>query len=533
MLALGLATSSPALAAGERERGLRLAREGRCVPALAELGVARTADPRDAESSLVMGQCLIRLGRYSEAAAAIEVARAVNPVLDGVDVSLAIARYHMEEPDAARAALDRAEARNPERANVQLYRGLLLLERSENNAGIGALERARTLDPAYAEPVSSFYQGLALAELDEREEARVALQRVVDEWPGTPWADEAASTLKRLEGESERWWLSASIGAEYDSNVLLRGSGVDVPDDISDDADWRGVWTASGGVTLLDHPDWAIGVMGSYYGTKQDDVPEFDTHYPTASIWVDHPWSDSLVSRFRYEFGYAWVDEDPYLLANRFMTSLYQTWEEAGQTEVFARYERNDFRFDNQDVTDTNATPPGGCSDTSGAFCGPVGLDEASARDRDGHAFTVGVAHSIALEDIGPFPAPQPHGRYAFTRYDSDGEEYRHDQHAFSLGAEQALPFSFVLGLEASYAYRKYDNPTTFPEPDERGPSYTRASNDRKEHQWTGGASLSRALTDHLGVSLYWRFDDNDSNAPVFDYDRQVVGFKLTGSLGP
>jgi tetratricopeptide (TPR) repeat protein len=521
---LALLTSSAARA--DRERGLRLAREGRCEAALADLAAARAADPRDGEASLVTGQCLIRLKRYAEAAAALEVARAASPGLAGVDVSLAIARYHLEEYEPARAALARAEAQGADRANVQLYRGLLLLEAAENEAGIDALERARALDPSYAEPVASFYQGLALGAIGERERARRVLQRVVDEWPGTDWAEQAAAALARLDAPDFQGWLQASAGAEYDSNVVLRGPGVDLPDDISDDQDWRGVWTAAGGVAFVRDPDWTLGIAGSYYGTEQDEVDAFDTHYPSASIWLDHPWSQRLLSRLRYEFGYAWVDEDPYLVAHRFGTSLFRSFGSSGQTELFGGYERDDYRFDNEDVPERGASPI--CPFT---LCGPPGLNEASARNRDGQAFTGGLRHAVPLRSLGPLGSPEARAGYAYTRYDSRGLEYSHRQHAFSLGGSVSLPLELAFDTDATYAYRRYDDPTTFAEAGTTG-EYARDDDDRQEHQWTLRAALALAWTENLGVALTWRYEDNDSNADVFDYDRHVVGLKVTGSLG-
>jgi tetratricopeptide (TPR) repeat protein len=524
---LALLSLAPPPALADRERGLRLAREGRCPAALADLAAARAADPRDAEASLVTGQCLIRLKRYEEAAAALEVARAVSPGLEGVDISLAIARYHLEEYETARAAIARAEAKDADRADVQLYRGLLLLEAAENEAGIDAFESARALDPAYSEPVASFYQGLALGATGDRERARRVLRRVALEWPGTDWAEQAELALSRLDAPDFRGWLQASAGAEYDSNVVLRGSGVDLPDDISDDEDWRGVFTASGGVAFVRHPEWTLSVAGGYYGTEQDEVDAFDTHYPTASIWLDHPWSDTTVSRLRYEFGYAWVDEDPYLAAHRFGTSLFRSFGSAGQTELFAGYERDDYRFDSEDVPERGASPICPFS-----LCGPPGLNEASARNRDGQAFSGGLAHGLPLPDLGPLESPGARAGYAYTRYDSRGLEYSHRQHAFSLGASATLPLELVFDADATYAYRRYDDPTTFPEPGTTG-EYARDDDDREEHQWTLRAALSRALTEQVSVALSWRYEDNDSNAEVFEYDRHVVGLKVTGSLGP
>ena len=126
-----------------RERAFRLAREGRCAAALPELTRIRATDPRDAEASLLAGQCSIRQQQYAASVSALEDARRVDPHLPGLELSLAIAHYHLDDLDRAEESLRRAEARDPARAAVQLYRGLLLVGRAEHAAGVAALDRAR------------------------------------------------------------------------------------------------------------------------------------------------------------------------------------------------------------------------------------------------------------------------------------------------------------------------------------------------------------------------------------------------------
>lgn len=521
-----------ARAADPRERGLELAREGRCTAALPELERARAERPDDAEASLVAGQCLIRLQRYPEAAAAIEAARAANPGLPGVDVSLAIARYHLDEPEAAREALDRAEARDPDRANVQLYRGLLLLDASERDAGLGALSRARDLDPAYAEPVASFYEGIALAEVD-RERARRALERVVEGWPGTSWAEEAGRALERLQPEGPEWWLAGSVGVEYDTNVVLKGSGVDLPDEISDEADWRGVWTLSAGSTVYRDDLWTLGVMGGYYGTRQADITQFDTRYPTASLWLDRKLGADTIARGRYEYGFAWVDEDQYLSEHVFEGSLFQGFGDRGQTRFDLRYTRDDFLFGTFDVPDGPGTPEAACDDGL-TTCGPPGLNEASARNRDGWEISAGLLHALPLPDTLGLTGLSARAGYAFSWYDSRGREYSFQQHAFEVGAAATLPWQLRFDAQVGFAYRPYRNPSTYPDhtPTD-GTEYALSGTNKREREWNVAASLELPVGEYLGLMLAWRYDDNDSSAAVFDYHRHVVGLHLTGRIGP
>jgi hypothetical protein len=90
-----------------------------------------------------------------------------------------------------------------------------------------------------------------------------------------------------------------------------------------------------------------------------------------------------------------------------------------------------------------------------------------------------------------------------------------------------------TLEAEAGFAYRPYRHPSTFPDPPTgNNQEYPLAGTDRREHEWTVGASLGRALGEHLRLSLDWSYDHNESTAAVFDYHRHVVGLHLQGSLG-
>ncbi|HEX5067774.1 MAG TPA: hypothetical protein VFY49_16765, partial [Myxococcota bacterium] len=64
--ALVLALCATPAFADARERGMTLAREGRCEAALGELSQARAATPADVEVLRMIGLCELRLHRYAE-----------------------------------------------------------------------------------------------------------------------------------------------------------------------------------------------------------------------------------------------------------------------------------------------------------------------------------------------------------------------------------------------------------------------------------------------------------------------------------
>jgi len=537
LLAVSLAPAGAWAAERALSRGERLAVEGRCEAALPRLEEELEATPDDARAAWRLGQCALRLGEYGRAARALERSLAADPSRVRARLDLARARYHAGDLDAALAALRAGEAELAGDATWQLYRGMVARGRGETDTAVRALERALALDADAVEPVASYHLGLALRERGDAQRADALLRGVAEAWAGTAWATEARRALGG-DADARRAWLTLGAGAEYDDNVVLVGRDVPLPRDISDEAGARGVWLASGGVDLGHWGDTAAGVLASYRGRTHadDDLRAFDSHFPTASLWVDHALRPDTHLRVRGDLGYAWVDGDPFLGTGGGRISLLHAWSRRSTTELFGGGFADDYLFSFLDVPDGAGAPGDACPAAQPAFfvvCGPPGLDEGDARDRDGWALEAGLAHAAALPARWPGD-PSLRGGYTFTRFDADGREYTHASHRLFLGAAFALPWAFALDLEGSWTARVFRHPSTHPEQDAlvAGEQYALSGLRRREHALEGEVRLSRALGERLAATARYRYRDNRSTADVFDYDQHLVGLVLTVTLG-
>ena len=422
-----------------------------------------------------------------------------------------IARYHLGDFEGAQSEREAAEKAYPERAEVHLYSGLLLLHEAESLKAASALERARALDAQAVEPMASYYAGLAWQSARDRERAEEALRRVQEQAPGTTWAEQAA---RALAGEDDApagrsWWAIVSAGFEYDDNVVLRGEGVDRPDDISDDGSPAGLWSFDSGVELWRRGDWAAGIGASYAGSAYTDFSDFDEQTPGVRGWLDHRINESLLARLGADFEYTWLDYDKYVAYYGMTGSLLADLGDWGSAYGFLRFAQASFP----------TTPP--------SFpVGPSGSPDQTraARDRDGNEVRVGFDY---WRELGPSTLVR--AGYTYQYYDSDGSEYDFDSHEFTLGLRHELPWNFALDLSGSVELRPYDNPSTFEDPPGSAGSFE--SSDRDEQTYRFDAVIERPINRWLTGSLYYGFKDNDSNVDVFDYDRNVVGFLLTVQL--
>ncbi len=544
---IGLLFASSVLHAEERRptRGERLALEGRCEVAVPELEreLELVPAPESARVAWRLGQCALRAREYARARGALERALAIDPSLAEANLDLARARYHSGDLGGADAALRAGESLSGE-ALWQLYRGMVDLGRGDAAAAVQALQRAVDInaatfqtraDPQAVEPVASYYLGLALRAAGEEERARERLDAVADGWAGTDWANEANRSLGRA---PRRAWLNLGAGMGYNDNVASLGRDAPLPEEFVEEDDFLAVLVANTGAYLGRWGANSAGLLASYRGrihTDRDDLREFDTHFPTASLWLNRELRGDTAVRFRYDFGYVWFDTDPVLIENGGRLSLIRAWSARSATELHVRAFSEDVRFSFLDRPDGPGIAGAPCAVPLPApytSCGPRFLNERSARDLDGYGGGGGISHSIAVP-LGSLPIPDPSlsAGYAYTNLETDGREYTHQAHRVFLGLGFVLPWNLGLDLEGSYMRRLFRHATTFPDREDQlrasgSPprQYFLSDDPRRDDRYSLDARLSIPLTERVSASLLYNFRANSSNAGPFDYEQQAVG---------
>jgi tetratricopeptide (TPR) repeat protein len=536
----GLAAAGAAHAAGSAEtallRGEELARQGRCDEAQAQLAQVPETGDLAARAALASGQCWLKVQRFDEAAVAFERAARLEPEKAQSQLWLAIARFHQGDHAGARTALDAAQPTLGQRAEWQLYDGLLRLQAADAAAAAASLERARRTDPAAVEPVASYYEGVARATSQDRDEAEEALRRVQTLAPGTPWADEAGRALAALGPEEEAWWVTLRAGVEYDDNVVLLADGVARPLDISSSHDVSAAYYVNAGYEYWRTRDWSAGVMLTYYGEDYQDLEDFDTQYPVGSLWLDRRFTEDTTGRLRYDLGYAWVGgSEPFLFNQGLTAAVYQGWDRWGRTDLYATvYLYNYLYPESPDAADQ---VPGGADFSSCAgpaagaiVCSPFGIDESRERNRDGLGTILGIDHTIGL----PLQTELTAG-YAYGRFSARGSEYSQQAHEVHLRTLTLLPWRISLDTWASYAYEPYRNASSFPNPREvfRNVQYPLQSERRRDDVYRLAVGVERPIVGNLSASIRYSYTKYDSNVAVFAYDREVTGAYLTYRFHP
>lgn len=490
---LWLAGTLLALAAPGRSSsppdGLRLAAEGRCAEALSLLGDA----PSDPGAQRARALCLLQEASYADAARALAQVESADP---SVATDLGVACFHAGDLAGAEDALLRAQRRGDARAEVPLYLGLIALERAEAAEAAARLEVAATGSSDPFAPAAAFYAGVARARAGDSAAAREALERVARDWPETAWATEARRAAAAL-ADSRAAFASLRLGFEHDSNVVLRGQGVVLPEEMPGQADQRLFWRAAGGRSWQPSGSAQVGAALVFSGWLHGDLSDFDVLNPSLTLWADRRLGERTLLRGLAAYAHAWVGGDDFLSEPTFALELHHAWPERGATRGFVELVPDDYRF---------ASP-----ETDPAL--------RRARDRDGLGVRVGAEQRIPL----PGGAGALTATLAYRGFSADGTEYSFDSPELALGWESILPASFELAAGVWYAYRLYRHPTTYPP----------EGSDRREHDVSTELSLRRPVWRRLSLETRWRYERNHSNVDAFDYTRHVAGLYASWSLNP
>ncbi|MBY0399035.1 hypothetical protein K2X89_01985 [Myxococcota bacterium] len=508
---------------------------GRCEQAQDRLAGVAGLENR---ARLLAGQCFIRAGRYPEALSNLDRARGGRDLsgaqVGDVELYRGVALYHLERYAEATTALTAAEGLTSEPAELSLYRGLIALRNGDSERAAPDLEAAALLSPALTEPVASYYAGLAWQGALNRDNARAAFERViaVDGEDG-PWGRQARELLGAV--DPHPYAVRGSVGVEWDSNVILRGGATQFA---SPDApatrgqrDWRGVWTVDGSLQLVERGSFGAGITAGYSGNAHADLADFNTHYPRVGGYLTKRLSEKTTTQLRYEFGAAWVDDRSFLRTQLAEAGLAHTWEKAGTTAVVADFLWNDLRFRLSDVPEgaPGGNPGDPCPNPNNVTgCGPSGIDARNARDRDG----VGVGGALEHRYAIPLPpalasglkAMRVAGGYRYRYYVSQGSEWKYMSHVATVALELEFPLEIRFATRASYEFRDFANPSTFPDRETINLQYALSRADRREHEVNVTAELEKDLTRNLSISTRWSYLDNQSNRLVYDYTRHVVG---------
>ena len=230
------------------EKGIGQYKHENYDEALVILGKAREENPQSSLAAYYLGLTHKQLQNYDEAIANLKDAVTFSPKIKGAVLELIDCLYQLGRLDEAKRWIAEAEADGIRPAQVAFLKGLVLLKDEKLEDAVAAFRNAKELDPSMAQ--ASNYQ-IAMAYLKGKKisEAQKAFTEVVIADPSSNmanFANEYVSALSKRREAMRPWKFSFGAAWQYDDNLVLKPDDTALASDLSEKADSREAYTASG-----------------------------------------------------------------------------------------------------------------------------------------------------------------------------------------------------------------------------------------------------------------------------------------------
>jgi len=461
-------------------------------------------DAEDTAAIHYLGLIAADRGDFEAAIARYRSALALDP--DDVDFrfDLGAALLESGQTAEARGEFDQVLAAEPDRARAQLFAGISAYRAGAFRDSLPYLNRAVELDDSLR-PQALYYTGLSQAHLQDFPAAAGAFAQV-EQSPLSPLSDSARNLARQVapaEESARRWSLAVTAGLEYDSNPTIAGRT------LHSRKDGRGVYRIRGSYLLYEDERYSAtagydGYLSSHFDETFVDLMTHVGHLTTSANF------DPVSFNLRYDYAYTWIDAfdtRKFRELHRVTPSVSYRESDWGFSQLYFQFHEEDFK---RSLVLVPAPPPGVPS---------------TALNRDGQRYVVGFNQFF-------FPGPYLSEFMPFTYFrigalgdfrDTDGTEFSYDSWEFSVGFGAELPGEVDLSVLYRLTDRDYRHDSAF------SPSVpTPSSYNRDDLQSRVTFELNKALGDHWQVSIAGSFTFNDSNVPLYDYDRDIVGGYLT-----
>ena len=466
---------------------------------------ARAARPSDPEASEYLANTWLRINRYHDAEALFRELTTQHPTRAQAWLGLAIAQGQLGHYEEALFSLDQAKQLDPQNPLIPFYQGVMAHELKAFDQSPALFSRAMALSPDLT-PTARYYTGMSYYQRGLLDEAQKELEAAITaDRPDSEIARVARAILQqRAEAPKpvKQWDINLSISGQYDTNVVLLPIGVQPPGGstgISQKDDFRTTYYARGEYRPIQTPEWIGGVAYGFYQSLHRRLTTFDIQDHAPSVFIQRQLG-IVTARLQYAFDYVRVGQEPFLLSHAVQPILTLAEGDRHFTQIQLRYQNKDFQDDR--------FAGNSFRDAKNWLAGVT--QYAYFADGRGHiriGYTFDTDRTGGGSPLTATPGVQTHADWAYKA------------HRLSTGL--GLPEFWTLRTNVAFDYydMQYDNPNSFS---------AGGTTSRRDKITFVTASIARNVTDWLSIAAEYNYTRDQSNLPVFDYNRSIFSLTLS-----
>jgi tetratricopeptide (TPR) repeat protein len=459
-------TDSPSLT-----RGLKFYNESKFDQALDEFSKLIEKDPSNIEAHYFKGLTFNKAEKADKAVATFKKVLELDPKYNGARLQLGIAYYKLNSNKEAIQEFNNVLEKNPQNATANLFMGFTYQQMEQYEDSLIYFQTAMSLDPSLSQ-ISFFQIGVAYAEMNEKEDAKLAMELVLEEDSSTETAKQAKLLLDQLGGKTssgeKSWWITAGMSWQYDDNVT-----VEEQDILVDEQDMALNYELGFGTRLAINKNASFELGYDFSQSLWDKLPEFDyqSHYfSTSAAYAFGDWDADL----SYGFNYSFLDRGDFIAMHNITPRLGFVPKPNLYTSASYSFSRKNFLSDN-------------------------------ARD--------GVNHAWSLTQFIFFMENKAYAliSYGLDLEDTEDPEFDYIGHSALAAVRLPGPFAINANLSYNYNYQNYKSVTAS------------IGEQRFDAKHTVQFILSRYVLDALEMKIDFTRIMSNSNLASVDFVQDVI----------
>ncbi len=429
-----------------------------------------------------MGKAYMAKGEYDKAIIYLDQARISGQKIPGLSFDWAMVHYRMGDYAASSRLFAALSEDEPNNALARYYAGISFYRQGEYEKALSCLQEAGRMNSSL-KPNASYYEALCYLKTGDREKAKTGFsyaKRNATERQTRDAADRQLKALARLDRRARRYSLAASVGVQYDSNVLLEP--VNNEDLYSNEDDFKFTALLSGSYDVARVSGTTFGLGYSHYQSWYTDLHDYDLIGSMFDFYIRHQ-SGNYMFSFAYKPAYFWIDSDSYLMRHEFRPKITAKFGDRLITSLAYSYKRDNSMYDD---------------------------------GRDGHVNEADLRLMYAM----PGGMGELFGNMLYDVVSASSKDDDYHILKTALSARFYLPRRFSVTVKAGCWSRDYDNVDS---------TYNLGRHDTK---YIGGFFVGKELyRDQLSIEAGYTYTKNDSNIPDYRYESNAYTVNLKARL--